>query len=189
VKRGWLSITPRHLPSLALMLEDIACDVASFAQHVGVSVPTVRRWIAAGVAPRSAMLAVFFETQWGRSFVACETENRARLVASQLSCERSQVRELRATVDRLVTVGAFGSANAPTMIGSAMHFDAPVLEADIFRSEIPPKVGTGATAPSGQRLPLPNAPGGLPDPRQRSSRGHGRNGAPVVESVALKARG
>ena len=52
-----------HTPPLSYMLDDIFTrDPKKIAKHLGVSVQTLKKWKSADVAPRAAMLALFYET-------------------------------------------------------------------------------------------------------------------------------
>lgn len=81
------TIAPRSLPALQTMLDDLGGrTVEQLAKHLGVSTRTVKRWRARGGAPRAVMLALFWETTWGRSTVNCQAENAARAFAGYARC-------------------------------------------------------------------------------------------------------
>lgn len=107
---------PRQLPTLEAMVRDIGQPTAELvAQVLGVSVRTVYAWQAAGQAPRPAALALFWETQWGRSVVACDAVNGERWARGQVAALEREKATLQARVAYLESVGDFGSANAPTL--------------------------------------------------------------------------
>lgn len=107
---------PRQLPTLEAMVRDIGQPTAELvAAALGVSVRTVYAWQAAGQAPRPAALALFWETQWGRSVVACDAVNGERWARGQVQALEREKATLQARVAYLESVGDFGSANAPTM--------------------------------------------------------------------------
>lgn len=72
---------PSHagLPSLADILADLPANPAQVARHLGISTVTLSRYAAAGQAPRAVMLALFWETRWGRSVADTEAANWASL--------------------------------------------------------------------------------------------------------------
>lgn len=107
---------PRQLPTLEAMVRDIGQPTAELvAAALGVSVRTVYAWQAADQAPRPAALALFWETQWGRSVVACDAVNGERWARGHVHALEREKATLLARVAYLESVGDFGSANAPTL--------------------------------------------------------------------------
>lgn len=105
-----------HTPPLSFLLDDLLTrDPVKIAAHLGVTVRTLARWQAADDAPRSAMLALFYETQWGYSLMHATAHNGemyARQLADTLGRENAA---LRVRVARLERLGDFGAANAPSL--------------------------------------------------------------------------
>lgn len=68
---------PSHagLPHFSLMLSDLPATVAQVAKHLDLAPSTLARYRATGQAPRAVMLAMFWETRWGRSAADCEAAN------------------------------------------------------------------------------------------------------------------
>ena len=68
---------PSHakLPNVATLLADIPYTSRQVARHLGLSEATIRRYQRLGQAPRPVMLALFWETRWGRSAADCEAAN------------------------------------------------------------------------------------------------------------------
>nr|WP_316641757.1 hypothetical protein [uncultured Roseateles sp.] len=111
----YLSKLPRNLPSLDLMLADIGRPSArQLAKALGVSPRTVSRWLATGNASKTAMLALFWMTQWGTSLVHTDAHNGAVLqaaLAASLTREigdmkarhAAEIAELKAQLDQLQT--------------------------------------------------------------------------------------
>ncbi|MDO8440080.1 MAG: hypothetical protein Q7S97_02570 [Polaromonas sp.] len=55
-----------HTPPLSCLLDDLlTSDSGAIARHLDVTPRTLERWKAADQAPRTAMLALFYETRWG----------------------------------------------------------------------------------------------------------------------------
>jgi len=81
-----LNRIPRGVPPLPVILDALGNpSTDKVARALDVSPSTVRRWIAAGEAPRAAMLALFWLTPWGHSQVDADAFNDA--VAMRLRCE------------------------------------------------------------------------------------------------------
>lgn len=106
-------LAPRQLPPFSLMLDEIGARDKALAQHLGVNERTLRRWRADDSAPRPVMLALFYETRWGRSAVNCRAENDARMFAGLARAYERHSNTLRARVARLEAIGDFSAANAP----------------------------------------------------------------------------
>ena len=68
-----------NLPSLEFMLADIPHPLDQVAKHIGVSAATLRRYKREGSAPRAVMLALYWETRWGRSMADSEASNWATM--------------------------------------------------------------------------------------------------------------
>jgi len=104
------------LPGLAVMLADLPANQQEIARHLGITPRTLQRYKETGSAPRAVMLALFWETRWGRSAADCEAANwgamhyRRAMVAERQSAELRRQLE-RAEADRSNSGGA---ANAPT---------------------------------------------------------------------------
>lgn len=111
----WSFLAPAQLPGLDQLLVDLCNPSAdSLSLLLGVSRRAVFGWKSAGVAPRAAMLALFWETSWGRSLLDCETVNAARVARGLVDALERENATLRARVAYLEAVADFGSANAPT---------------------------------------------------------------------------
>lgn len=106
---------PKHTPPLALMLADIGSPShEKLAKALGVSQRTVKRWIKADIAPRPAMLALYWLTRWGVSQVHCQAHNDAIMQAQISSHLLRQLNTALDQVDYLNSIGNFGAANEPT---------------------------------------------------------------------------
>lgn len=109
-------LAPRQLPPLEALLADIGQPApAVIGRALGVHERTVFAWQAKGEAPRTAALALFWESSWGRSVIdaqAVNGERWARGLAASLEREKAT---LQARIDYLERVGQFGAANAPTL--------------------------------------------------------------------------
>lgn len=126
-RNSWLALLPRRVPALSLMLEDIGHPSARLvARALGVHPRTVERWVEQDRAPRAALLALFYATQWGRSDVNCQAENDAKLYFGYAAALRTELDAANAQLARLGQIGEFGSANDPAQgVAAALHSAAP----------------------------------------------------------------
>lgn len=60
------------------MLNDIGAPDDQIARFLDLAPATVRRYRAAGQAPRPIMLALFWETSWGRNWRETALQNEVR---------------------------------------------------------------------------------------------------------------
>lgn len=105
-----------HTPPLSYLLDDLLTrDQASIAKHLGVSVSTLKRWIADDNAPRAALLALFYESRWGYSLMETTAHNGAMYARHELRFARATIERLEAHIARLESIGDFGAANAPRL--------------------------------------------------------------------------
>ncbi len=109
-----LIVLPRRIPALSALLEDLGNpSSAAVAKALGVHVSTVERWRREERAPRTALIALFFTTTWGRSAVNCQAENDASLYFGYAAALRTELDAANAKLARLGQIGEFGSANDP----------------------------------------------------------------------------
>ena len=107
--------TPRHLPSLLDMLDDIKTDRRTIAQHLGITERTLARYEATQQAPRPIMLALFWETQWGRGTADAEAQTWSQINALRAELADEENAILRT---QLLSTEKLISTNAPFfMIG------------------------------------------------------------------------
>ena len=112
--QGWLPIAPKRVPSFEVMFEDIGARPSALGEHLGVGMSSVYRWLGGQApVPRAALLAMFYETKWGRDFVSCEVEWDAVRLGHALMRATAEVERLRAELHRLGRLADFGSANDP----------------------------------------------------------------------------
>lgn len=106
---------PAGLPSFATMLQDLPATPRQLAQHLDITPRTMQRYQATGEAPRVVMLAMFWETRWGRSAADCEAANWAALHYRAAMIERRQNVALRRQLARLeqALAESHGAANSP----------------------------------------------------------------------------
>lgn len=113
-RRGLLIFLPTNTLPLRVLLEDIGSPSAeALGEALGVHRRTVERWLREGSAPRTALLALYYVTRWGRADVHMQAENDARAQAALAFHLKTQLDEARAQLARIGQIGEFGSANDP----------------------------------------------------------------------------
>lgn len=105
------------LPGLSEILDDLPATRAQIARHLGVSPATLARYEQAGQAPRAVMLALFWETRWGRSVADTEAANWASLQQQRVAGLERYVGRLQGRIGTLEAMieaqGARHAANQP----------------------------------------------------------------------------
>lgn len=103
------------LPSFSTMLQDLPATPAQVARHLDLSPRTLQRYLAEDQAPRVVMLAMFWETRWGRSAADVEAANWAALHFRRAEIAERQNVALRRQITALETALAesHGAANSP----------------------------------------------------------------------------
>lgn len=104
---------PAKLPIWELILEDLGHpSPRRIAKVLGVGVSTVYRWNSTGCVPKSAQLALFWLTRWGRSMVHQQAEADAILACGYVDSLRREVRRLEGNVRYLASLQS-GAVNDP----------------------------------------------------------------------------
>jgi hypothetical protein len=117
-----LHLIPRHLPPLGLMVDDLGRPrERDIARALGVTVAEVSGWLADDQAPRVAMLALYWLTQWGLSELEANLVNQARIDAALVRALRNELEDERRHARALVAIGDFGSANDPAFSGVSLR--------------------------------------------------------------------
>ena len=108
--------TPRQLPQLLTMLDNIPASEKEIAKHLGLSLTTLKKYRRNEQAPRPVMLALFWLTSWGMGAIDAELVNRERIASQGLKFAKLEARALRKQVDLLERErGKYGvAANAPS---------------------------------------------------------------------------
>ena len=105
--------TAAGLPPFSFLLHDLPAPPPRVARHLGVSLRTVRRWLAVDQAPRPVMLALFWESRWGRSAADAEAANYGAVYHRQALGLQRENEVLRQQLQALQDAGDFGAANGP----------------------------------------------------------------------------
>lgn len=107
---------PAQIPHLQTMLDNIGRNDADLAKFLNISASTLRKYRLKGQAPRSVMLALFWETVWGQSAANCHAVNNARLNFTKNVMLQRQILQMQKQIDRLqaeLDKSATGAANSP----------------------------------------------------------------------------
>lgn len=101
--------TPRNLPSLADMLDDLKTDRRTIAKHLGITARTLAKYEEKQHAPRPIMLSLFWETQWGRGTADAEAQTWSQINAlrAELADEENAIlRTQLLSTERLIPTNA-----------------------------------------------------------------------------------
>lgn len=108
-------------PALSLMVSALGSPhPCAIARLLDVHERTVYTWMAQDRAPRPALLALFWETPWGRNWQITNAENEARFASSHIAALQAVNQRLTGRVAYLERIGHYGCANAPTFTPSPM---------------------------------------------------------------------
>lgn len=99
-------------PALLRMFVDELGGVKPVAKYLDVTPRTVRRWLSDSVVPRTAVLALFWESKYGRSHIFTDQVNEIQRLHQHLSLAQEQYRRAKDIVTGLRQLHA-GSANEP----------------------------------------------------------------------------
>lgn len=110
------SPTAAKLPPFSILYHDLPASPAQIARHLGLSPATVAKYLRTDNAPRAVMLALFWESRWGRSAADCEAANFGMVHYQHSQALRAQNAALLAHIAQLEAelgnqVGA--AANGP----------------------------------------------------------------------------
>lgn len=132
-----LSKQPKSIPSLDDMVVYLGRPPAKdLAKSLGVDESQMARWLKANDAPRPVLLSLFWLTHWGQQWVNTDLYNLANIHMSMngvLQKELAEARELNKRlhmrIEKLGTLGDFGSANDPVtgVSGPGPKQPAPML--------------------------------------------------------------
>lgn len=99
------------------MVDDMPATHRQIALFLGISAATFTRYLTSNSAPRPVLLALFWETKWGRSTADSEAHNFGVVHYNHAkTLERANTQLLRhiATLeDELARADGSGAANSP----------------------------------------------------------------------------
>lgn len=96
---------------LRLFVEELG-GVKAVHKHLGVSERTMYHWLSSGRVPRAAVLALFWETQYGRGHIYADQVNEIRQLYTQVCLLREQYQRAKDIITGLRALHA-GAANEP----------------------------------------------------------------------------
>lgn len=96
---------------LRLFVEELG-GVKAVHKHLGVSERTMYHWLSSGRVPRAAVLALFWETQYGRGHIYADQVNEIRQLYTQVCLLREQYQRAKDIITGLRVLHA-GAANEP----------------------------------------------------------------------------
>jgi hypothetical protein len=89
------------LPGLHFMLDDLHATPKQIATHLGIKESTLATYKRTGNAPRAVQLALFWETQWGRSAADVEAANAAAVHAREARALQAHQARMAGVIWRL----------------------------------------------------------------------------------------
>jgi hypothetical protein len=109
-----LGHAPTALPIWQTILDDLGRPHPHrVAKVLGVGVRTVYRWNRTGSPPRSAALALFWLTRWGRSEVYAQAVRDCQVAVSYAQAIESELTKARLQLAHVLALSETGSANEP----------------------------------------------------------------------------
>lgn len=104
------------LPSVATMLDDIQATDQDICRLLGVKPSTLKTYRRTGNAPKAVLLALFWETRWGRSAADTEAHNFGMVHMRNTKALESHIGRMAGVIWQLEKeldgVGT-GAANSP----------------------------------------------------------------------------
>lgn len=98
------------------MLADLPATFDQVARLLDISTVTLNRYRKADQAPRPIMLALFWETRWGRSAADTEAANYGAVYYRQAKGLEREIQRMAGVIYRLeleISEGGQGAANSP----------------------------------------------------------------------------
>jgi len=108
--------TGAGLPHLSTILDDLHADTRQIARHLDIKESTLKTYKRQGGAPRAVMLALFWETRWGRSAADTEAANWGAMYYRQAKLAQRELERMAGIIERLeleLDDQDSGSANSP----------------------------------------------------------------------------
>ncbi len=107
----FLAPSSARLPPLSYLLADQLAPRKNIARHLGLSLRTLQRYVAAGHAPRAVQLALWFESRWGRSALNEHAFNEAQHARAWVASLERECERLRGVIKVLEEAQGTPAAN------------------------------------------------------------------------------
>lgn len=112
-------LAPRRFPPLTLLLDAVPASRAAVAAHIGVTLRTLVLWETHDTAPQAALVAIFLESNYGRSVINADMSREvvtlrglARSLRDREDVFRGHIARLEKELAAQVQTGT-GAANGP----------------------------------------------------------------------------
>ena len=89
------------LPHLTYLIDDLPATREQIAHHLDIAPRTLDRYIKNEQAPRAIMLALFWESKWGRASADCEAHNYATIQAGRAHALERENKRLHQQIEKL----------------------------------------------------------------------------------------
>lgn len=107
-------LAPRTIPALSQVLPDLGHPSArEIANYLGVTERTVYGWKATDAPPRAVLLALFWESSYGRSALDADLHNAAQVYRILSDSLNHEAQKLRTRIAWLEKNGWFDCSNQP----------------------------------------------------------------------------
>ena len=92
---------PASLPGFGQIMADLPATQRQIAHHLDITERTLQRYAATDSAPRAIVLALYWETQWGRAAADAEAAEFGRVHQAHARSLERQVAQLSRQIGRL----------------------------------------------------------------------------------------
>lgn len=113
--------TAAGLPPFSFLLHDLPASPHQGARHLGLTTRTTKHWLKAEQAPRPVMLALFWESRWGRSAADTEAANYGAVYYRLAMGLQLENEVLRLQIQQLQDLETMGAANGPVYAPGLMQ--------------------------------------------------------------------
>ena len=107
---------PAHLPHFSSILDNVPGSIDQKAKLLDISPATLRKYRAAGQAPRPVHLALFWESTWGIGYIESIAGLRTSTYfahAQSLERQNKRLKEQISTLEAALLKTETGPANLP----------------------------------------------------------------------------
>lgn len=101
----------KHLPTFEMLVDNIGASPRAISKYLGVSERTVFAWKAGRTVPKATLLALFWESSWGRSLHHTTLENGRQYQQAHVASLQREIARLNAQIARVNNLS--DTANAP----------------------------------------------------------------------------